>query len=516
MSAPSVCYSMSAPPHCAKQVMYTLLVLMDGLGASNRSSATPAEMGKCDHILVSYGTLASQPRPSAQIHFNASDFFGAAYLQPGSLPEPPLDALLLSNGDTMPLLYVANGDLPGEVICRSERGLPLASLIYSDHGYKITSNADLIASSFYMLSRYEEVVAPARDRFDRFPATASLAVRAGFLDRPIVNQMMLLLREWINRVLDDRNLPELPSCLYPEGKAFAVSLSHDVDRVRRHPRQAITALLRDSKARRVGTGLARFTRAMRDVLAKRDLYWTIQTLLEEEEKHGIKSAFYFTTGHHAFHDPFYALSEPGIRSAVSDIQAVGNEIGLHGSFDSFSDARMLRQQRKQLEAIIGNSVAGVRQHYLRFQVPTTWRTQVESGLRYDTTMGYADYPGFRAGFCFPFRPFDLLENRTLDLWELPLIVMDGTLYQYRSYSTEEAFQVLLRFVETVKRYHGVFTFLWHSSMSDPDDSGTSAFPTLYPRLLTTLRDLDAFCCTPVELIDWWHRRSHHKPGRDDV
>jgi hypothetical protein len=80
------------------------------------------------------------------------------------------------------------------------------------------------------------------------------------------------------------------------------------------------------------------------------------------------------------------------------------------------------------------------------------------------------------------------------------------LYQYRGLSAQESVQVLLRLIETVKKYRGVFTFLWHSSMSDPDDSGVAGFSELYPRLLAIMQDEQVFCCPPGELISRWEQR----------
>ena len=41
-----------------------------------------------------------------------------------------------------------------------------------------------------MLSRYEELITKDRDQHNRFPATASVAFKAGFLDRPIVSEYL--------------------------------------------------------------------------------------------------------------------------------------------------------------------------------------------------------------------------------------------------------------------------------------------------------------------------------------
>src|ERR1700722_9630352 len=47
---------------------------------------------------------------------------------------------------------------------------------------------DVFGGAFLMLTRLEEALPGLRDPHDRFPAAESLAVRHGFLDRPIVNE----------------------------------------------------------------------------------------------------------------------------------------------------------------------------------------------------------------------------------------------------------------------------------------------------------------------------------------
>ncbi|MEL6944821.1 MAG: hypothetical protein AAFO82_19360, partial [Bacteroidota bacterium] len=54
---------------------------------------------------------------------------------------------------------------------------------------------DLLASSFYLVTRYEEYLPYEADAHGRFPATASLASRAGFLELPVVNFWVLELKK---------------------------------------------------------------------------------------------------------------------------------------------------------------------------------------------------------------------------------------------------------------------------------------------------------------------------------
>ena len=85
--------------------------------------------------------------------------------------------------------------------------------------------ADLLASTLFMLTRWEEIVQPERDSHARFPSAKSAAVQQGFLDIPLIDQYALILREWL-KVL----LPEYPF----KKHVFQVKITHDIDKVRRY------------------------------------------------------------------------------------------------------------------------------------------------------------------------------------------------------------------------------------------------------------------------------------------
>lgn len=70
-----------------------------------------------------------------------------------------------------------------------------AHLVISDR--QISCGADLFASAFFLLTRWEEAVLPQRDEYGRFPASAALAWREHFLDRPLVNEYAGLLYQML-------------------------------------------------------------------------------------------------------------------------------------------------------------------------------------------------------------------------------------------------------------------------------------------------------------------------------
>jgi hypothetical protein len=47
--------------------------------------------------------------------------------------------------------------------------------------------------------------------------------------------------------------------------------------------------------------------------------------------------------------------------------------------------------------------------------------------------------------------------------------MDSTLFHYRKLSTTEALSSITTILNEIKKFHGVFTLLWHNSYLNEDD-----------------------------------------------
>lgn len=62
----------------------------------------------------------------------------------------------------------------------------------------IVCGIDIFASSFFMLVRWEEyVISDKRDIHNRFPGCESLAYKFNFLNRPIVNEYIEVLKKYL-------------------------------------------------------------------------------------------------------------------------------------------------------------------------------------------------------------------------------------------------------------------------------------------------------------------------------
>lgn len=334
--------------------------------------------------------------------------------------------------------------------------------------------ADIIAAAFFMLTRWEETVSSVRDQHGRFPATASVAYKQGFLDRPIVDEYALILQTWLKTLLPGWE---------PQPPRFSVKLSHDIDYVRS---ASIRNVGGDILKRRSPIKALQTTKQL--ISRETDPYLQgCYALADLSEAHGFQSAFYFMAADRSLLDSGYDPQEKPVQRLIHDLRRRGHEVGFHPGYRTLGNPERFHFEKRRMDAALGETRYGGRQHYLRFRAPDTWRLWEEAGLTYDSTVGYADHEGFRCGTCHPFQPFDIERDRVLDLWEIPLIVMDGTLKQYRNLTPSEGEERILTLAQRCKAVNGVFTLLWHNTSLQGE---WAPWAEMYRRVLPQLAALE--------------------------
>ena len=121
-----------------------------------------------------------------------------------------------------------------------------------------------------------------------------------------------------------------------------------------------------------------------------------------------------------------------IRQEVANARAARTEFALHG-IDAWRDVESGRAEIAELTKVTGPQRVGVRMHWLYFSSEST-RLLEAAGFDYDSTCGYNDAIGFKAGTSQAFRPLG-----HSSLMELPLSIMDSAMfYPGRMELTREA------------------------------------------------------------------------------
>ncbi|GFZ33711.1 hypothetical protein CSC2_42370 [Clostridium zeae] len=367
-----------------------------------------------------------------------------------------------------------------------------AELFIKEEINKITSNIDIVSDIFFMLSRYEEVVLNYKsddEIYNRFSAKESVAYKNNFLNRPIVNEQIELI--WVLLKKLDNSLVRKH---HWGDNSFAACFTHDVDWIQKHTnlgralKDSVKLLVRNKEIALALKNLANYVQSKSDY--KEDPYWTFEYIADMEKRLGFTSTFYFMTGGETNFDNKYIYNDKRVIDLIADLERDGFECGYHGSFNSYNDYLKMKEEKINLDSIVKSEEYGIRQHFLRFSAPFTWRIQEKLGFLYDCTLSFADSEGFRCGICHPYKPFDILENRVLDIWEIPLIVMETSIMdsRYSGYGLDEATEKVKFLINQVEAYSGIFTFLWHNSSLDRFNPQVSRWNSVYEQIMIYLHD----------------------------
>ena len=322
-------------------------------------------------------------------------------------------------------------------------------------GDKLIVNIDIIQTSFFFLTCYEEYIIDEYDIYGRFNIKKSTLYKYNLINRPVVNESI----QWFVDTLNSKyNFNIKKKNLWGE-KNFQVLLSHDVDVVSkyltfmREVRLQLSILLIDRKPIEV---LKRIKGYIATKLCKieKDPCDTFNMILDMEKDRGYNSSFYFMTDGKG-----YSPTNKKVKEILKQISHANNEIGFHPGLGTAEDESLFNKEfiifKKEFN---GADKVGVRQHYLSFNAQKTWSIQEKHGINYDTTLCFPEQAGFKGGYCLPYKPYDLKNNRIIDIWEIPLIVMDGSLMQYMKLDFKGSIEYIK---ELLKKLKFIMAFLFY-------------------------------------------------------
>jgi hypothetical protein len=331
---------------------------------------------------------------------------------------------------------------------------------------------DLFAASFFMLSRYEEYLSTEKDKHGRFPYKNSLACRFGVNDEPLVEL-------WAGE-LKNKIFSRYPGIIFPE-RDFTFIPTIDIDNPWAYRNRS---LWRTSGgfARSLAKGDLSGMRLRWRVLSGRadDPFDTWEVIYKIHREAGLSPLVFFSTGTYGRFDKCVPVQNPEYSRLVSTVTAK-YPTGIHPSYFSCNDGELMQREIRQLAGITGNEVIRSRQHFLRLQLPGTYRLLAENGIKEDYTMGWAEVPGFRAGTCTPFLFYDLMREQVTSLTIWPFQIMDGTLRDYMGLDEKQSVDVAARIVKKIKDVNGTLITLWHNEAFS--ETGRWKNWNVYPEIL---------------------------------
>ena len=332
----------------------------------------------------------------------------------------------------------------------------------------VACTTDLPLSVLLTLSRWEESFRAPRDQHGRFTAASSVASRNDFLTRPVVDECALAFEEALQFLFPT----------WPKRKRTArVKVSHDVDHIG-IPIQWKGAL-RHTIHRRAPQDSFLNLMAWLPNIEPAELR-AVREIVLLSGQHELTPSVYWKASPIGPRDSGYDPSDPRVRAMIEWLRERGAEVGIHPGYETFHCPEKLHREVAAIREVLGSGPLGGRQHYLRWS-PESWIDWENCGLAYDSSVGFAEHLGFRAGTCIPYRPWLFALNRQSELLEIPLLAMDRTLLVYMKLSPAECLEASRICLDRCAAVGGVFTLLWHNdAFLDP------VYRDVYVRLLQML------------------------------
>jgi hypothetical protein len=410
----------------------------------------------------------------------------------------------------VPNLFVEWGDLRVPIYRKAltfsnvERPIILCSQSAKPMGYEIRKGEQRILRIGYDL--FEEV---------SFLLTKGQPVENAMI--PTLDQHIAMLRSWI--IETGIELSEIPPV--PEGYEFITCLTHDVDfiDIRRHfldhsmwgflYRATLGSLVdvirnRASVAKLLENAKAALSLPFVLLGICPDPWDQFEHYLEIEG--GAPSTFFFIPYKNHAGEGFdkknnkyraarYDVKD--VRDTINKLLTHGCEAGVHG-IDAWLSVEFGKNEINRLRAVTGREKIGIRMHWLCWN-ESTFSVLDQAGYHYDSTFGYNDSVGFKAGTAQVHKPLGVKH-----LLELPLHIQDTALFSPGRMHLTSGQATLLcdEIIEDVDRYKGVLTLLWHQRSLGPE----RLWGEFYQMLLKKLRERNTWFAAAGDVVDWFRIR----------
>ncbi|MDX2196179.1 MAG: hypothetical protein NW207_07160 [Cytophagales bacterium] len=309
---------------------------------------------------------------------------------------------------------------------------------------------DIASSVFYYLSSWQELFAP-KDHLQRFTYPHSIQAITGTVQVPVVNYYFLIFKEAIENVYSIT----LQNIYLSNGK-FITSVTHDVDIVKKTWK---IYLLQHLKKYNTVACVSILT----DYISGKYITNNFNSILINSKTSGYKPTLFFLPVRGAYKG--YRNADYDMSDVAKILEKIGKdiEIALHPGFEASENEAIMKENI----ANIHRRVSGCRYHFLMYNALSTPHILQHTSIKYDSTLGFNDMPGFRNGTSYPYLLFDFQTLTHTKVIEIPLIVMDATLFyaHYLAYKdAQSAFEYILPIAEQIKKTGGVLNVNFHNHL----------------------------------------------------
>ena len=353
---------------------------------------------------------------------------------------------------------------------------------------------NLFGNLFHLLTFGEEIGSNQKDKHGRFIAAFSPRLLDGLLDVPAFNESVAALVAACDGLQSDVH-PRfvLDNLLKPP----VIVLSHDCDILTGNDfwTQSVRAyriLLPLAKIRL--PKLDNLWWIIRNALSPRKFYFdNVIGMIDLERCFGYNSTFYLLNG-----DGGRFGARSGLYIIPELIKRIpsGWNVGMHYNYDTFLNDAKFQLQLTQLKNIDQTICTTGRAHYLRFSPSQSFSFLQKYGINVDESSGYADRIGYRNGIAGCFQAYDPVSRKGMDIWEVPLTVMDAVLVKQYG---KKAIPMFSKLIHHLSHIGGALSVVFHpGQFHNPEHK---QMLDIYHKMLIECHNVGAVSKTARSLVD---------------
>lgn len=363
-----------------------------------------------------------------------------------------------------PLSYLQKSNIPDKVEYFHALGCEIPMVygvdLYEESESSITIGLDIFASTFFLLTRWEESLL-GRDELGDCKEAQLFSVRNSIHQRPIVHEYEQLLRK----------LLEGSGVCFGE-RQYRVVLTHDVDGMLTPTCAEIVRDFFDQKKNGPPQNTTldltwkserNYRKAFPTAYSQFDFYTRLA------KKYDILEWFYFKVCAQGEEEATYCYDDRKVKQVISKLQKLNNPkilLGFHPSQTTLNNPQQWDVESQRILQLLGTKPTVGRNHHLLYNLPMLrlWEeTFSATGSPADiSNCVFHGRNGFRNGIAVPFPLFDYYQRRQMNLTEHPNQIMDTVIrYNYDRFSDEERWLGEEKIIDRVKEIKGELVLTWH-------------------------------------------------------
>lgn len=308
---------------------------------------------------------------------------------------------------------------------------------------------DLFAASFFLLSRYEEILFHVKNPKNEFKAELSVVHKLDALKRPLIDLWMNAFYQSLQEHFDQ--IPERASEVNYE-------LSLNVVQAFKYSGRGLMRHLTES--------IGDLARLNFNTIKRRFAVWTGQIedpfliyndLINRLDSSDIKLRFFFEYSKYLFEDQNISRFRSSLNRLIKSV-ADYKTVALSISHLGLQDSNALERERLELTKQIHRPIWYALHSKLNLRMPHYYKRLIDAELRDDFSMGYADKIGFRSGTSSTHFFYDLDVEMVQPLKVHPFVMTNQVFKNRRA--AKQAFSDLRAVVNETQKIGGNLRFVF--------------------------------------------------------